>query len=344
MIWQKQEKSTVDILPLPNGIGYKMDGLSGKKVLITGASGFLGSHLVDELKTRKDIEWIITPSHHQMGLMNPRDIEEGLELYKPHTVIHLAAVCGGIGANQAEPGRFFYENLMMGAQLIEQSRRFGIEKFVQVGTVCAYPKFCPVPFKEEDIWNGYPEETNAPYGIAKKALLVQLQAYRQQYGFNGIYLVPVNLYGPRDNFDAQTSHVIPAMIRKMVDAKIKGLPSITLWGTGQASREFLYVKDAVQGIIKATESYDKPEPVNLGTGKSLSICMLSAVIATIVGYNGEIVFDSGKPDGQPQRRLDISRAHEEFGFLATTSLAAGLKETVDYYLESPSEHQQLWSV
>jgi GDP-L-fucose synthase len=274
---------------------------------------------------------------------------------KPNIVIHLAARVGGIGANRANPGKFFYDNLMMGVQIMEVGRQVGIEKFVAVGTICAYPKFTPVPFKEEDLWNGYPEETNAPYGLAKKMLLVQAQAYRQQYGFNAIYLLPVNLYGPRDNFDLETSHVIPALIRKFIDTKLSvsskqesgsnsaarclvptsdSPPEVVVWGTGKASREFLYVEDGAEGILLAAEHYNKPDPVNLGAGFEISISDLVKLIVKLTGFKGQIIWDGSKPDGQPRRMLDVSRAEKEFSFKAKTSLEEGLKETIDWYLTS----------
>jgi GDP-L-fucose synthase len=256
---------------------------------------------------------------------------------KPDIVIHLAARVGGIGANRANPGKFFYDNLMMGVQMMEVGRQVGLEKFVAIGTICAYPKFTPVPFKEEDLWNGYPEETNAPYGLAKKMLLVQSQAYRQQYGFNAIYLLPVNLYGPRDNFDPETSHVIPAIIKKIIDAMYepdKPNRPITVWGTGKATREFLYVEDAAEGILLTTERYNKPDPVNLGAGFEISIKDLVKLIAKLTGFKGEIVWDSSKPDGQPRRMLDTSRAEKEFGFKAKVGFEEGLKKTIDWYLST----------
>ncbi len=252
----------------------------------------------------------------------------------PDIVIHLAAVVGGIGANRQRPGEFFYKNLMMGVQLIEQARLRNVQKFVAIGTVCAYPKYTPVPFKEADIWNGYPEETNAPYGLAKKMLLVQLQAYRQQYGFNGIYLLPVNLYGPGDNFDPASSHVIPALIKKCIDAKQRGENYIQCWGTGAASREFLYVDDAARAIVLATEKYDVPEPVNIGTGREITIKNLVTKIARLTGFSGEIRWDNSQPDGQPRRCLDVSRAYETFGFKAETSFDEGLKSTIEWYLNN----------
>jgi GDP-L-fucose synthase len=253
---------------------------------------------------------------------------------EPDIVVHLAAVVGGIGANMATPGQFFYDNAIMGIQLIEESRVAGVSRFVCVGTVCAYPKHAPVPFKEKDLWNGYPEETNAPYGLAKKMLLVQLQAYRQQYGFEGVYLLPVNLYGPRDNFDARTSHVIPALIKKAVDARESGAPSLTCWGTGRASREFLYVDDAAEGIAAAAARYGAAEPVNLGSGQEITIAQLTELIAELVDFRGEIVWDTTKPDGQPRRWLDTARAAQEFGFRAATELREGLVRTIDSYLST----------
>jgi GDP-L-fucose synthase len=256
------------------------------------------------------------------------------EQIRPDIVIHLAAVVGGIGANQENPGKFFYDNAIMGIQLIEQSRLFRIKKFVCIGTICAYPKFTPVPFKENELWNGYPEETNAAYGLAKKMLLVQLQAYRQQYGFNGIYLLPVNLYGPGDNFDPQSSHVIPALIVKFLDAIKQKQNKVVIWGSGEASREFIYAEDAAEGIVKATEHYDKSEPVNIGTGKEIKIKELVSMLAEMTGYNGEIFWDNTKPDGQPRRSLSIERATDEFGFRATTSFNFGLHQTIEWYKNS----------
>jgi len=253
------------------------------------------------------------------------------EDFRPQVVIHLAAVVGGIGANRDNPGRFFYDNLKMGVELMEQARRTGVEKFVAIGTVCAYPKFTPVPFKEENLWDGYPEETNAPYGLAKKMLLVQAQAYRQQYGFNAIYLLPVNLYGPGDSLDPANSHVIPALIKKCVDAVESGTKEIEVWGTGAASREFLYVADCAQGIVLATERYDKPEPVNLGSGHEISIRDLVALTSELAGFSGKIVWNTSKPDGQPRRCLDVSRAEREFGFRATTDFGEGLRQTIEWY-------------
>jgi len=250
---------------------------------------------------------------------------------QPDIVIHLAAVVGGIGANQANPGKFFYDNLMMGVQMMEQGRLLGVEKFVAIGTVCAYPKYIPIPFKEEDFWNGYPEETNAPYGLAKKMLLVQAQAYRQQYGFNAIYLLPVNLYGPGDNFSPESSHVIPALIKKCVDAVEKGEDKIVVWGTGEVSREFLYVEDAAEGIVLATEKYNQPEPLNIGAGFEVKIKDLVELIARLAGFRGKIEWDTTRPDGQPRRRLDVSRAEKELGFKAKTDFTEGLRKTIEWY-------------
>lgn len=304
--------------------------LKRKKILVTGGAGFLGSFLVEKLLERGvPKENIIIPRSKEFDLIKWEDcvkVAQGVDV-----VVHLAAVVGGIGANRKHPGKFFYENLIMGVQLMEAARQAGVEKFVAIGTVCAYPKFTPVPFKEEDLWNGYPEETNAPYGLAKKMLLVQAQAYRHEYGFNAIYLLPVNLYGPRDNFDLEASHVIPALIRKVYEAKRDDKPFIQLWGTGKASREFFYVEDAAEGIILATERYDKPEPVNLGVGKETSIKELIETICKLMGYQGRLQWDSSKPDGQPRRMLDVSRAKKEFGFSAKVNLEEGLKKTIDWY-------------
>ena len=309
-----------------------MDGITGKKVLVTGGSGFLGRHVVKQLIDRGDCE-VIAPSHFSYDLSNKLNVRYMLEDLYPDTVIHLAAVCGGIGANQVEPGRFFYENMQMGLNLIEESRKAGIEKFVQVGTVCSYPKFCPTPFKEESIWDGYPEETNAPYGIAKKALLTMAQAYRQQYGFNAIYLIPVNLYGPGDNFDPSSSHVIPALIKKCVEAREAGKNEVEVWGSGTATREFLYVEDAAKGIVKATEFYDKPEPINLGNGYSMPITNVAAAIGMATRFYGAFKLVGGL-DGQPKRELDTTRAKQEFGWEADTSFGTGIKNTVEWYENS----------
>jgi GDP-L-fucose synthase len=276
---------------------------------------------------------IFVPRRSEYDLRDRVAIRAALERSRPDVVVHLAAVVGGIGANRANPGTFFYDNAIMGIELMEQARQFDVKKFVGVGTVCAYPKFTPVPFREEDLWNGYPEETNAPYGLAKKMLLVQAQAYRAQYGFNAIYLLPVNIYGPGDNFDPSGSHVIPALIKKCVDAKENDLPSVEVWGTGRASREFLYVDDAAEGIALATEKYDGAEPVNLGVGHEISIRELTLLIVKLTGYRGEIRWDATKPDGQPRRALDTSKARELFGFQARTTFEDGLRETVNWYLQ-----------
>jgi len=305
--------------------------LTKKRIMVTGGAGFLGSFILERLAARGATD-VFVPRAVEYDLVHETNIKRAMADAKPEIVIHLAAVVGGIGANRAEPGRFFYENAMMGIQLIEQARLAGVEKFVCLGTVCAYPKFTPVPFSEDDLWNGYPEETNAPYGIAKKALLVQLQAYRQQYGMNGVYLLPVNLYGPRDNFDLFSGHVIPAIIRKCIDAKRAGDPTITLWGTGSASREFLFAEDAAEGIVLATESYDDPDPVNLGAGFEIAIRDLAETIVELTGYEGGIVWDTTKPDGQPRRSLDTSRAEERFGFRASIPLEEGLRRTIEWFV------------
>ena len=301
-----------------------------KKVVVTGGAGFLGRRVVARL-TEQGTRDVFVPRSRDYDLVQFQDAVRLHESARPDIVIHLAAQVGGIGANRDNPGRFFYENLMMGVQLMEVSRRSNVQKFVAAGTICAYPKVTPVPFKEENLWDGYPEETNAPYGLAKKMLLVQSQAYRQQYGFNSIYLLPVNLYGPDDNFDLNTSHVIPAMIRKCVEAVREGHQEIVLWGTGTPTREFLYVDDAAEGIVLAAERYDSSEPVNLGASREVSIRDLALLIARFTGFEGRIVWDSSKPDGQPRRALDTSRAERQFGFKASTTLADGLKQTVAWY-------------
>jgi GDP-L-fucose synthase len=303
---------------------------SDKRVIVTGGAGFLGSFVVKKLRERGCREVTVPRS----GEYDLRDREAIVRLYgktRPQIVMHLAAVVGGIGANRANPGRFFYDNAIMGIQLMEYARQFEVEKFVAAGTICAYPKFTPVPFKEVDLWNGYPEETNAPYGLAKKMLLVQAQAYRTQYGFNAIYLLPVNLYGPGDNFDRETSHVIPAIIRKCVEAKESGYREITLWGDGSPTREFLYVEDAAEAILLATERYNGDQPVNLGTGEEIAIRELAQMIAAEVGFAGAFVWDTSKPNGQPRRCLDVSRAKQLFGFQATRPLRDGIRKTVAWY-------------
>jgi GDP-L-fucose synthase len=314
-----------------------MDNQSGefpyKRVVVTGGAGFLGRFVVDRLKDHSGIE-IVVPRSREYNLVDGAEVVRLFNDTKPDLVIHLAAVVGGIGYNKENPGRFLYENLMMGTQLIEQARLNGVKKFVALGTVCAYPKFTPAPFKEDDIWNGYPEETNAPYGLAKKMMLAQVQAYREQYGFNGIFLLPANLYGPGDNFDLETSHVIPALIRKCVTARRKNLPSIEAWGSGEVSREFLYVEDCADGILRAARLYNGSEPVNLGNGREVFIKDLVHLIADLTGFKGEIRWQPSRPDGQPRRQLDVTRASEKFGFKATTSLEDGLRRTIEWYERS----------
>ncbi len=302
-----------------------------QRVTVTGGAGFLGRFVVQKLK-KLDVE-VFVPRSSDYNLIEKDDIVRLLNETRPDLVIHLAAVVGGIGYNQKNPGRFFYDNLMMGVQLIEQSRLFGVRKFLATGTVCAYPKFTPVPFKEDDIWNGYPEETNAPYGLAKKMMLVQSQAYRQQYGFNSIFLLPANLYGPGDNFDLETSHVIPALIRKCVEARREGKPFIEAWGSGEVSREFLYVEDCAEALVRAAAVYNESEPVNIGTGNEVMIKDLVKMIARVSDFHGEIRWQASKPDGQPRRRLEVTRALEKFGFSATTSLEDGLRRTIEWYEE-----------
>jgi GDP-L-fucose synthase len=305
--------------------------LTNKRIMVTGGEGFLGSYVLAELR-RKGVQQLFVPGHKEYDLTQLHDVIRAYRDSQADIVIHLAAKVGGIGINREKPGEFFYDNLMMGAHLMEQGRRAGVEKFVSIGTVCAYPKFTPVPFKEDDLWNGYPEETNAPYGLAKKMLLVQGQAYRQQYGFNAIYLLPVNLYGPGDNFDPTTAHVIPALIKKCVDAIERGEQQIVAWGTGRASREFLYVEDAARAIVLATEAYNQLEPVNLGSGMEITIRVLLELIVELTGFQGEIIWDTSKPDGQPRRSLDTSRAKQAFSFQAQTDFREGLRQTIDWYL------------
>lgn len=304
-----------------------------KNVLVTGGGGFLGSFVVQKLKDA-GCKNIFAPRKSEFDLKETANVIRLYEQARPDLVIHLAAIVGGIGANRKHPGLFFYQSAIMGIQMIEYARRFGVKKFVCIGTVCSYPKFTPVPFKEEDLWNGYPEETNAPYGLAKKMLTVQLQAYKQEYGFNGITLIPVNLYGPGDSLDIENSHVIPALIRKCLEAKKRGQPKITAWGTGSATREFLFVKDAADGIVRAAEKYNKPEPVNLGSGQEISIRELIYTIKDLIGYQGEVEWDSTKPDGQPRRCLDTSKAWKEFGWRSQTSFSEGIRQTVDWVVEN----------
>ncbi len=303
---------------------------SDRRVMVTGGAGFLGTAVVRRLEAAGATN-ISIPRSATHDLRTREGVAGALEEARPEIVIHLAAVVGGIGANRENPGRFFYENAAMGIELMEQARLRDVSKFVQIGTVCSYPKFTPVPFREDDLWNGYPEETNAPYGLAKKMLLVQGQAYRQQYGFNVIHLIPVNLYGPGDNFDPASSHVIPALIKKCVDARERGDEHIVVWGTGGASREFLYVDDAAEGIVLGAERYDGADPVNLGVGREITIRELVELIVRFTGFRGEIRWDTTKPDGQPRRALDTSRARERFGFEARTTFEDGLRRTIEWY-------------
>lgn len=303
-----------------------------KRVCVTGGAGFLGSYIIQKLEDRGAAD-IFIPRIEEYDLVNKDDILRMLNDAQPDLIIHLAALAGGIGANRARPADFFYINLMMGVQLMHEAWKQCVEKFVAIGTICAYPKFTPLPFKEENLWNGYPEETNAPYGLAKKMLLVQAQAYREQYDFNAIYLLPVNLYGPRDNFDLKTSHVIPALIRKYIEAKERGEDQVVLWGDGSPTREFLYVEDAAEAILLASEHYNSSEPVNLGSGKEISIKDLAHLIAELTGYEGQLVWDTSKPNGQPRRALDISRAEKYFGFHAQMPFDEGLRRTIEWYME-----------
>jgi GDP-L-fucose synthase len=307
-----------------------MGSLEGRRVMVTGGGGFLGRAVVERVRNSGASD-VFVPRSHDYDLRRRSEIERALADGRPDVIIHLAAVVGGIGANRENPGRFFYENAIMGIELIEAARLAAVEKFVTIGTVCAYPKFTPVPFHEDDLWNGYPEETNAPYGLAKKMLLVQSQAYRAQYGMNATFLVPVNLYGPGDNFDPSSSHVIPALIKKCIDARESGAKSIEVWGTGAASREFLYVDDAAEGIVLAADRYDGGDPVNLGVGHEITIRDLVELIVRLTRFQGEIAWDATKPDGQPRRALDTSRARESFGFVAKTSFEDGLRTTIEWY-------------
>ena len=319
-----------------------MSILRSQRVAVTGGAGFLGRHVLAKLRQR-GCRHVFVPLIEKYDLRERDDIARMLDDSRPDIIIHLAASVGGIGANREHPGSFFYDNLIMGVGLMEQARRQGVGKFVAIGTVCAYPKHTPVPFKEDDIWNGYPEETNAPYGLAKKMLLVQAQAYRQEYGFNAIFLIPVNLYGPWDNFNPASSHVIPALILKCQQAIESGADHIEVWGTGKASREFLYVEDAAEGIVLAAEHYDEPYPVNLGTGGEITIGDLVKLIARLMGFKGDIRWDTSKPDGQPRRKLDTTRAREKFGFVAKTDFETGLTNTIEWFREHrPDKHN--WQV
>jgi GDP-L-fucose synthase len=306
--------------------------LKDKKIVVTGGAGFLGASVMETLaRAGCAPAALVAPRKREFDLTHEADVRRMYETHRPQVVLHLAAVVGGIGANRANPGSFYYENMVMGAMLMEHARQAGVEKFVAIGTICAYPKFTPVPFKEEDLWSGYPEETNAPYGIAKKALLVQAQAYRAQYGFNAIYLLPVNLYGPRDNFDPKSSHVIPALIKKFVEAQERGDDVVEVWGTGRATREFLYVDDAAHGIVRAAEHYDGADPVNLGAGFEISIKDLAELVARLTGFQGRLVWNTSQPDGQPRRCLDTARAERYFGFRAQTPFEEGLRRTIEWY-------------
>ena len=307
-----------------------MDALRGRRVFVTGGAGFLGSHLLPRLRAVEGVA-VVAPTEAECDLLDRGAVRRALADARPDVVVHLAAVVGGIGANRTNPGRFFRDNMAMGLHLVDEARRAGVGKLVLLGTVCAYPKFAPVPFREADLWNGYPEETNAPYGVAKRALFVMAEAYRAQYGLESALLLPVNLYGPGDHFDPETSHVIPALVRKCVEAAERGDEEVAVWGTGQATREFLYVEDAAEGILLAAEHYDGRDPVNLGAGFEISIRELADRIAKLTGFTGQVRWDSSRPDGQPRRRLDVSRAREVYGFTATTPLAEGLSRTIAWF-------------
>jgi GDP-L-fucose synthase len=309
-----------------------------RRVVVTGGAGFLGSHVVDRLRQTDWCSEVVAPRSREYDLRNQGDVIRLYEAFRPDIVIHIAGIVGGIGANRESPGQFFYDNLMMGVQTMHYAYLNGVEKFVAVGTICAYPKFTPVPFREDNLWDGYPEETNAPYGLAKKMLLVQAQSYRQQYGFDAIYLLPVNLYGPRDNFDPANSHVIPALIKKCFDAMDNDEEEIVVWGDGTPTREFLYVEDCAEAIVLAAEKYDKPDPVNIGAGFEISIKDLAHLIVELTGFPGRIAWDTSKPGGQPRRCLDTTRAEREFGFRARTSFEEGLQRTIDWYRDF--RHQQ----
>jgi GDP-L-fucose synthase len=310
-----------------------MSFLQNKSVVVTGGAGFLGTYIVDCLR-QENCRQIFVPRRHDYDLRTLDAVHRLLREACPDVVIHAAGIVGGIGANRAHPAEFFYDNLMMGVQLLHESYKFGVEKFVAIGTVCAYPKFTPVPFREEDLWNGYPEETNAPYGLAKKMLLVQSQTYREQYGFNSIFLLPVNLYGPRDNFDPASSHVIPALIKKCLDAKKAGKKEVVVWGDGSPTREFLYAEDAAEGVVLATERYNKSEAVNLGSAFEISIKDLVELIARLTGFEGEILWDTNQPNGQPRRKLETTKAEREFGFKSRTTFEVGLRKTIQWYQEN----------
>jgi len=312
------------------GIEILAESFPYERLVVTGGEGFLGRVIVQRLRENENVD-VFVPRRADYNLVNAADIDRLYSDSRPEMVIHLAAVVGGIGANQKNPGRFFYENLMMGAQLIEQARLHDVKKFIALGTVCAYPKYTPTPFKEDDLWEGYPEETNAPYGLAKKMMLVQSQSYRQQYGFNSIFLLPANLYGPGDNFDLESAHVIPALIRKCVEARERGATFVEAWGTGNASREFLYVEDCAEAVVRAARIYNESDPVNIGTGNEIKISELMQLIVRLTRFKGEVRWQTDKPDGQPRRRLEVSRAVEKFGFRAQVPFEEGLKRTIDWY-------------